>query len=261
MKVRKIITVLVLFAVLFAAACASNGTKKPSPRPGDLKIDENGTITAWEGTGTEIVIPARIGRIRVTAIGDGVFKKKKLTGVILPKGLIFIGNNAFEDNVLETIIIPDSVTFIGENAFFRNHLDGITLSAGLTSISDGAFRSNYLSSVTIPEGVTRIGDEAFDLNRIRAITIPDSVTSIGDEAFHLNRIRSITIPDSVKSIGKRAFANSRRMRSITIGANVALARGLDGLGDNFHSSFRGDFDYFYEFHGMKAGTYVYNDEQ
>jgi hypothetical protein len=116
MKVRKIVMptalLAVLFAVLCAGACATNAK--------DFTIDENGTITAWEGTGTELVIPARIGLVRVTAIGDGVFKKKKLTSVTLPKGLTSIGNNAFQDNKLETIIIPDSVTFIGEEAFFEN---------------------------------------------------------------------------------------------------------------------------------------------
>ena len=85
----------------------------------DFEIDENGIITAYAGKDKDIVIPARIGGIPVTAIGPRVFEKRSLTSVIMPESVTSIGVGAFYENRLISIVIPGSVTSIGDEAFLN----------------------------------------------------------------------------------------------------------------------------------------------
>jgi hypothetical protein len=100
----------------------------------------------------------------------------------------------------------------------------------------------------------------------------DPVISIGKRAFYNIPIIEVTIPNSVTSIDEEAFYEhhssrdaSRSLRSITIGANVALAK------DSFHYSYRyysegthyADVDVsflnYYNKNGKKSGTYTLNE--
>jgi hypothetical protein len=116
--------------------------------------ERNGIITRYKGQEKAVVIPAQIGGILVTAIGEEAFMGKGLTSVIIPDSVAFIDKHAFAANNLLSITIPGSVTAIGNNAFFGNRL----------------------ASVTIPAGVTSIGRDAFALNRDRGVHFTDSVT-------------------------------------------------------------------------------------
>ena len=151
--------------------------------------DDGGvTITKYQGSDADVVIPDTIDGKKVTSIGDEAFKYcESLTSVTIPDSVTSIGNEAFAGcTSLTTVTIPDSVTDIGSYAFY-----------GCTS----------LTSVTIPDSVTSIGEGAFyECTSLTSVTIPDSVTSIGDRAFgDCTSLTSVIIPDSVTSIGNRAF--------------------------------------------------------
>jgi len=78
------------------------------------------TITGYTGAGGNVEIPATIGGVPVTKIGDYVFQSKSdLTGVIIPNGVTTIGANAFADCAnLASVTLPSSVTLIMSGAFF-----------------------------------------------------------------------------------------------------------------------------------------------
>ncbi|MDR1812886.1 MAG: leucine-rich repeat protein, partial [Candidatus Fibromonas sp.] len=75
-----------------------------------------GGITGYNGGGGSLVIPDSIWNEPITAIGEGIFSHKQLTGVTIPNSVTFIGNNAFGSNNITNITIGKNVK-IHENTF------------------------------------------------------------------------------------------------------------------------------------------------
>ena len=166
---------------------------------------EDGTliITNYKGLKTEVVIPDKIGKSEVTAIGKGAFAGRsgvcagqvttyatpeqqkthsKITKLVLPSGLKSIGLGAFAEMLaLESIEIPESVTEIDKFAFYE-------------CIS--------LKSVTVPGGVKSIGDYCFsNCNNLKNVKICDGVEEIKGCAFsNCDNLEHVEIPASVKKI-------------------------------------------------------------
>ncbi len=171
------------------------------------------TVSAYNGTNTTMWIPAYIGGVPVTKIGDGAFRyQEELVKVVIPDGLISIGSFAFNYCPgLTSITIPDSVTNLGDYAFYN---------------------STGLKSVTIGKNVTSIGDYTFyNCTGLTSITIPDGVTSIGEQAFYFcDGLSSITIPSSMTSIGANAFDTCDYLYIIFNNSNLDITIGSAGNG-------------------------------
>lgn len=184
-----------------------------------IKFDENkdfefsnGKITKYIGNKTDIVIPDIIRGEKVTIIGNGAFKNKKLTSIKIPETIESIEIQAFAMNELTSIELPESLKEIGNVAFMKNKLKSIKIPKDLINISTGAFSQNEITSVLIPQGVTTIGRAAFMDNRLETIIIPSTVESIGGTAFSSNKLKSVTIPSGVKDIGKDAFSKNENIK-------------------------------------------------
>ena len=202
----------------------------------------NATITAYNGTDTEVVIPSALDGHKVTGIARAFKGNSSLVSVTLPETVEGIASSAFMNcsalksinipngvtaiefetfqgcSSLESITLPDSVTSIDYNAFYYCiGLKSVALSEKLTSIGSFAFYTCYsLESVTIPKGVTTISDNAFNgCYKLNSLTISDGVAVIGEKAFaNCDALTSITIPASVTSIGKSAFAGCGELRDV-----------------------------------------------
>lgn len=125
------------------------------------------TITGYTGTNTDVVIPAVIDSLKVTAIGDLAFYKL---------------------GVLTSVVIPDSVTTIGGSAFEECfNMSSATLGAGIEQIGNDAFNGcNALSAIFLGSNVTFIGESAFfSCFSLKDVHIPAGVTNIGYAAFRL----------------------------------------------------------------------------
>jgi hypothetical protein len=94
----------------------------------------------------------------------------------------------------------------------------------------------------------------------------DQVISIGKEAFKNASLTNVVIPNSVNYIGEEAFSKhstdyrDEYLRSITIGANVAMAKNSfrhSWSGQNLIEGVEGSFQDGYNKNGKKAGTYSY----
>ena len=185
-------------------------------------INNNGAITKYTGTETNVVIPSTINGINVTRIEANAFKDNtSITSVVIPQGVTSIGGAAFNNcQALTSIEIPNSVTSIGYSAFDScKSLASIKIPENVTSIGNSAFSScKVLTSIKIPENVTSIGNFTFyGCTALKSIRIPDSVTSIGIYAFQkCTSLTSIEIPSSVTSIGNYAFAYCDSLNTVYV---------------------------------------------
>ena len=190
------------------------------------------TITGYTGTGGVVIIPASIGGVPVTAIGEAVFSPdyqgiQSITSVTIPDSVTSIGGYAFNGcSGLTSVFIPAVVTSIGDSAFQDcSGLTSVTIPDIVTSIGNGAFQGcTGLSSVTIGSGVTSIGGNAFaGCSSLTSVTIPDSVTNIGSAAFQgCSGLTSVTIPDNVTSIGDFAFNDCSGLPRVMIPVAAVL---------------------------------------
>lgn len=161
----------------------------------------------------KLVVPAKVGKYIVTAVGDGEHPISCVQGPTV-------------------IALPASVTSIGAFSLGENlNLKGVSLPAKLTSIPNAAFAAcEKLSSVKIPASVKSIGEEAFaECRSLKSITIPEGVEDIGNLAFRdCSSLASVTIPASVTSIGFGAFEKCDKLAKITVARDNRRYKSLSG---------------------------------
>ena len=81
-------------------------------------INNEASITGYNGKDVEIVIPASIDGYRVTSIADNAFEDTAIKSVVIPDGVKKVGWFAFNGCMeLRRITVPSSVTEIGYSAF------------------------------------------------------------------------------------------------------------------------------------------------
>lgn len=222
----------------------------------EFVIVGNGILLNYNGTDSEVMIPAGVTGIGCAAFSDN----QNLTGVTIPEGVIEIARDAFYCcSNLTHVALPQGLMTIGEFAFFKTAVSEITLPEGVNEINSGAFSHTPLRSVTIPQSVRSIGRGAFPqlaeaflpenllklgksmlyytlyLDNLSAdyiiigdllckyngisqkAIVPDYIRVIGAQAFRQNQyVTEIIIPDSVTEIGEDAFGDCENLESIVL---------------------------------------------
>jgi hypothetical protein len=227
-------------------------------------------ITRYEGSATQVRIPATIEGIPVREIGQQAFefKQNDITSVVIPDGITIIRSRAFywcskltsvtlpntliriEENafrlcgVLTAIKFPDTLTYIGEQAFMESGLTSVTWPMGIPVISKDAFsRCIKLQSVIIPEGITAIDEMAFGgCSALTSISLPSTIDRLTAAFASCTSLTTVNIPNTVTSISfdpapytgqTKTFFNCSSMSLVS---QVALKR-LGYTGD-FGGAFR-----------------------
>ncbi|WP_461257954.1 leucine-rich repeat domain-containing protein [Treponema sp. R80B11-R83G3] len=204
----------------------------PNPKPNsgdDFDIRQNAqggiTITGYNGTRKQVVIPDTISGIKVTEIGDSAFSHgsvwsnyydtyvtigKEILSVVIPNSVTKIGERAFSPNsTLRSVVLPNTITMIPDWAFYGCALDTVTIPNSVTAIGNGAFAKNQLTSITFGNRVAKIGDGAFMYNNLKELkNLPTSLKTIGTAAFAENNITTLTIPNGVTNLGTLCFSNN-----------------------------------------------------
>ena len=236
-------TISIIMSVIMVLSCFAGMTfSVVAETSGDYEYEvlEDGTVslTDYNGSDTDIIIPSEIDGKQVTEIGGYAFYEcTRLTNITIPDSVTEIGHCAFNGCTgLTSLTIGNSVTEIGYSAFAgcvglkeiivdvnnENYtsIDGVLFNKYLTKLIK--FTCGKEGEYVIPDGVNEIDSYAFEgCAGLANITIPDSVTEISYDAFcGCTGLTSVTIPDSVKRIGSSAFKNCTGLTSVTIPDSV-----------------------------------------
>ena len=220
--------------------------------------EEDGTltITNYKGTAVEVIVPKRIGKSVVTAIGKAAFtgqtymkaydrhrlsvadrfnprvtdaqisQHREITKIVLPETIQSIGAGAF-DNMwsLREINLPAGVKEIGFSAFASSSaLKRITLPENIEKISESIFFRTALEEIVIPPKVHEIEKMAFVQSRfLKRVTIHGNVRKIGEHAFaECIELEELHICEGVEEIGKAAFNACISLKTLTIPGTVKV---------------------------------------
>ena len=212
---------------------------------------EDGIITSYTGSATEVVIPSSYSVLEDGTIIEGT--DHTVTG---------IGGSAFSDNTsITSITIPDSVTSIGSYAFSGcSSLTSITIPDSVTSIGNYAFEGTAISTITIPENVKYLGDSLFlgctNLEQvIYSATNANGFLSYGQHSpeitpfSYINSAVTITITDNVEYIPS-GFLVSGEGQTIYAGHTIPIGNLI--IGENSQLKEIGD----YAFNGCTSLTSI-----
>lgn len=207
-------------------------------------------INAYEGTATEVVVPAEINGLPVTRLQEGVFREcKNLTSVTLPDTITEIPDYAFyKCTKLTSVNIPAGVTRIGINAFSGcTDLQTVTLPEGLQTMGYGAFSSAYdlTGVIVLPSTLTSLDGSTFNsCDKLLGVVIQSdlclgeiwefeskslefiyiregaAVSVTSKYPFHEN-LRVIVIPASVTNIAAGAFESCNHLTVVTPAGSYA----------------------------------------
>lgn len=203
-----------------------------------INSDRTVTITGYEGSSNDLIIPSREEGYPVKAIGPNAFNSKKNKGkLVIPEGIETIGDCAFFycNGLYGDLIIPSSVKTIGNTAFRGCYqLNGkLVIPNGVETIGDHAFNgcNNIKGDLVIPGSVKVIGNEAFaNMTGLNGrLVISNGVQVIGDYAFYADceLTGDIIIPESVTTIGKYAFHNCDGFDG-----KLVISNGVSSIGES-----------------------------
>lgn len=111
------------------------------------------TITGYSGRSRDVVIPAEIDGLPVTAIGDGAFARQTILSVAIPEGVKRLGSSVFDFcPYLESVSLPESLRIIGGNAFYGcSALTELYIPAGVTMIDGLCFGWSGLEAINVAQ--------------------------------------------------------------------------------------------------------------
>lgn len=182
------------------------------PQEEEFSFDaSSGTLTAYNGESLRVDLPAEIGGVPVTAIGQYAFEDSPVVIVNIPEGVTEIGSMAFESCYdLQVVRMPDSLKKIGSHAFDGIEGTMVIWGQGLEEIGDGAFRYADLGTpLELPSSLRVIGREAFYRASLRDMHIGPSIEKIGVSAFQGTNLNYIELDAySMIDVGEDAFAGT-----------------------------------------------------
>lgn len=205
-----------------------------------------GELESYDGSETELEIPAVIGDMEITTIAWGAFAgNENITSVVIPEGVTVIDGTAFEDCVnLETVVFPDSLMAIGAYAF-RNcpKLTNVVLPdavafvgghafdgtgsgsfTGSGAVYDyGCFAYSTFDTISFAAGAELYGDYMFSGSTVSEVNLPEDLLYLSMGAFSgCQNLREIVLPDSLLAIGESCFTNMGCL-------NITLSESLEAI--------------------------------
>ncbi len=149
----------------------------------EFVVDEKGILTAYNGAGGELTIPAEVEGVAVTGIAEKVFdeKKQELTKVTILANIKEIGDYLFKGCAnLEEVVFPNSLEKLGRESFKGCvKLAKVEFNENLKEIGYYAFQECIsLKSIHFPLKTNLIMNGAFmECTALESITFEDGESS------------------------------------------------------------------------------------
>ena len=208
--------------------------------------DDTLIITSYKGEETDVVVPAMIGKAKVTVIGEEAFSaswivtrlknreaRKKIKSITFSEGIEELQSTLDELDGLERVVLPSTLKKVIKPLASQCHkLKDINIPAS-ARFDNGRFGSYRLfrdcKSLQDKEGYTIFGSYLYayagkhDTHSNRAtgiLSIPEGITQIGDYIFTDTNMNSIIFPSSLKVIGERSFSDCYFLTHVEIPGHV-----------------------------------------
>lgn len=244
--IRTIISILIAVSVFVCTIPVSALTS------GDFDyeiIKGEAVITKYNGTATEVTVPATIDEYTVYGIGEAAFKNNsKITKITISAGVKSVGASAFENcTSLATITLPSTIMFFGEKAIYNTAYynnksnwkqkksgssEGPSIGSGDDEISWEDLSAtdleylylgkilveiSYKGTYSIKYGTTVIADGAFAGSDANHVTLASQTATIGNNAFKdCKDLSQVRFSNNLEYIGKSAFENCTSLVNITL---------------------------------------------
>lgn len=212
-------------------------------------IKGEAVITKYNGTATEVTVPATIDEYTVYGIGEAAFKNNsKITKITISAGVKSVGASAFENcTSLATITLPSTIMFFGEKAIYNTayYNDGNNWKLKKSGSSEGPsigsgddeiswedlsatdleylylgkilVEISYKGTYSIKYGTTVIADGAFAGSDANHVTLASQTATIGNNAFKdCKDLLQVRFSNNLEYIGKSAFENCTSLVNITL---------------------------------------------
>ena len=237
-----------IWAALAVVICALTGGAGAEARRSGVfmyEVMENQTARIVDysdpsaGESTELVIPAELDGIPVTAIGESAFNQKSgLTGVTVPEGVVSIGNKAFSAcDAIASVSLPSTLESIGSRAFSScKSLRSIALPSALKELGDNPFAMcDNLTEVKLDADHPVFAVENGCLlnrqdGRLIAFlhqtengtyTVAPEIRVIGRSAFaYSGELERVIFPEGLEVIEDSAFARCAALRGVVFPASL-----------------------------------------
>lgn len=203
---------------------------------------ENDTLRlcAYKGNASEILVPSRIGKYTVSAIGDYAFSPLRprsteerskhcqdIRSVTIPETVKTIGKHLFQNCFsLESVEITGEITELPESSFLDcPKLNAVKLPDTLKKIGKYAFSDCHeLRNLIVPPFVEIIEESAFhSAYQLEEVQLPETLTEISESLFETCiDLKKVNIPSSVRVIRDKAFKNCSRLQSVFLSKNIQM---------------------------------------
>lgn len=184
--------------------------------------DNTVEITAYKGTDTDVVVPAKLGGKIVSRVGELAFSNNKnIVTLKISDGIKKISDDAFQGcTSIKTVVLPNSITEIGFGAFQGCvSLSEINLPTKLKTISQALFwYCESLKEITIPSSVSEIESEAFtNCISLEKVNFSKGLKSIGFRAFvECKSLKEVILPSTLKTVDADAFYNCTALEKVSV---------------------------------------------
>lgn len=215
----------------------------------DITLNDRGfiTSTSYDFSEKEIIIPATINGDTIKGINNtrrfslGIFSRKGITKITLPKYMTIVGSRAFQGNDIDSIIFNNksTITFIGEEAFANNNLIYLKIAdfSNLSEIDESAFSSNEIETLIISsDKLTHLRFSAFSRNKIENLQLEcPNLKVIEETCFFSNQLSQLDLSncEQLAVIGRWAFRENNLSGILDFSTHPSLVQlGLNAFASN-----------------------------
>ena len=170
------------------------------------------TITKYKGSESKITVPAKLGNVKVTVIGESAFSGVTATSVVLPEGVKRIDDYGFFGcKNLKSITLPKTIERIWYRAF--------SMCKSLTDVYYNGTKEQW-AKVTILNGEDMGNQELFDA----ALHYGTSADCANNKHSYKSTVTKATITSNGKIVKKCSVCGKTTTTTVAKASSIKLSR-------------------------------------